>query len=338
MKNFIRLLGLLLLGACRSYQGPVSDHFDGKEFYNPWQAQTTTLWDVMKWKLTETAKPWPSWVENKNPVSVPLERQEGNVKVTFINHASFLIEVGGVSILTDPVWSERTSPVSFAGPKRVRNPGIEFDKLPKIDAVVVSHNHYDHMDLDTLQKLAKRDNTTFFVPLGDKKWLEDSAVHTVKEMDWWDKQVLNSDVSIYFAPAQHWSARGVLDRNKSLWGSFLIEYKGKAIYIAGDTGYGPHFQYAAEKFPNIELALLPIGAYEPRWFMKYQHMNPEDSVKAFQDLKAKHALGMHFGCWQLTDEAIDEPQQNLETSLKASSIDSARFLVPEVGGTYRYNF
>lgn len=338
MKPIVRILsGLLFLNACRTYNGPVSDHFDGKVFRNPWDSHDPRLFDVIKWKLTSTPAEWPESVENNPNPEIPPAYREGNVSITFVNHATFLIEVGGLNILTDPIWSERTSPVSWAGPKRVREPGIPFANLPKIHAVLVSHNHYDHLDLKTLQDLSKRDSPRIFVPLGDKEWLEDDGVKNLSELDWWNTVELNNEVKIHFAPAQHWSARGIHDHNRSLWGSFLIEYKGKTIYVAGDTGYGPHFQYAAERHSSIEVALLPIGAYEPRWFMKYQHMNPADTLQAVQDLKARHAIGMHFGCWQLTDEGIDEPVRALMEQLEGNPLKD-RFLVPEVGGTYRYQF
>lgn len=338
MKNLARILSLLFLGACRTYQGPVTDHFDGKTFHNPWLEQKTTFFDLLKWKLFETAKDWPSWVENPKDPQIPEVYRSGNVSVTFVNHASFLIQIGGLNILTDPVWSERVSPFTFIGPKRVRDPGIPFAKLPRIDAVLVSHNHYDHMDLPTLQNLSKRDKPRIFVPLGDKEWLEDNEVQNLQELDWWDHKDLNTEVTIHFAPAQHWSSRGLQDRNRSLWGSFAIEYRGKYLYFAGDTGYGPHFTQAAERFSPIELAVLPIGAYEPRWFMQYQHMNPPDTYLAYHDLKAKRGMGMHFGCWQLTDEGIDEPKDHIKMEFDAKDIPPEEFVVPEVGGTYRYTF
>jgi L-ascorbate metabolism protein UlaG (beta-lactamase superfamily) len=338
----ISVLSIFGLSSCRSYKGPVTDHFDGDLFYNPWSRYQTTFLDVMKWKFTAKTVEWPQSVKNNPFPVIDPQYQRGDVSVSFINHASFLIQVGGLNILTDPVFSERTSPFSFAGPKRVREPGIAFDALPHIDAVLVSHNHYDHMDLPSLQRISDKYNAKIIVPLGDKGWLENDGVNNVDQMDWWETRELSSDVKIHFAPAQHWSARGITDKNKSLWGSFLIEFKGKMIYIGGDTGYGPHFQMAAERFPTIELALIPIGAYEPRWFMKYAHMNPEDSLKAFRDLKAKKAIGMHFGCWQLTDEGIDEPAIELRKQMNLVKEDAEdlklRFLIPEVGATYRYQF
>ncbi len=342
IKVGIGLVGALGLGSSCSYKGPISDHYDGREFFNPWERQQKSLVDVLKWKLKETPAKWPKSVANNPNPLIPAPYAQGNVAVTFVNHASFLITIGGLNILTDPVWSERTSPWQWIGPKRVREPGIAFDSLPKIDAVLVSHNHYDHLDLPTLKKLSARDQPKVFVPLGDKDWLTDEQVVKVEELDWWQTVELTQEVKIHFAPAQHWSSRSVNDTNKSLWGAFLIEYKGQALYIAGDTGYGPHFRYAADRFPNIALALLPIGAYEPRWFMKYAHMNPDDSLKAFVDLKAKAALAMHFGCWQLTDEGIDAPAIELRRQMKDPRYSQLktedRFLIPEEGATYRYQF
>jgi len=342
IKVGLGLLGALGLSSCRSYKGAVSDHFDGELFYNPWEKQDHSFGSVLKWKFTETAQKWPQSVANNPNPTIPSAYQTGDVSITFINHASFLIQVGGLNILTDPVLSDRVSPVSWAGPRRVREPGLSFEQLPKIDSVLVSHNHYDHLDLPTLQKLSAKFQPKIFVPLGDRDWLLDESVAKVEQMDWWQSIALSSEVTIHFAPAQHWSSRSLSDRNKSLWGAYLIEYKGKMIYFAGDTGYGPHFSSAAERFPHIEVALLPIGAYEPRWFMKYAHMNPEDAIRAFQDLKAGKALGMHFGTWQLTDEGIDDPVTELKNQMRSAPYAAAKlediFLVPEVGGTYRYRF
>ncbi len=317
----------------------MSDHFNGKTFFNPWtDEQNPGFAEVLRWKFTSRPKRWPRSVANPEVPQIPPAFETGNVTVTFINHATFLIQMGGLNILTDPVFSERVSPVSFAGPKRVRRPGIALEKLPPIHVVLISHNHYDHLDIDTLDFLSKRDAPQFFVALGDKKLLVGSGIKTALEMDWWNTITLSPEVKVHFAPSQHWSSRSPFDRNRSLWGAYALEYRGQCIYFAGDTGYGRHFLMSAERLPKIRLALLPIGAYEPRWFMRYAHMNPEDAVKAFHDLKADYAIAMHFGTWQLTDEGIDDPPEELAKLTAQDPGLQERFIVPVQGGAYKVGF
>jgi len=310
----------------------VSDHFDGKKFFNPWGENVAkSLWDVMKWKFTTDAPEWKE-VESENPLELPAALAT-QTTVTWVNHSTFLIRSQGLSILTDPVWSQRTSPVSFAGPKRVHAPGLSWDKLPKIDVVVVSHNHYDHLDVDTLVELEKRDQPLFLVPLGDGPWLKKKGLKNVAEKDWWETTEVGS-AKFTFLPAQHWSARWSWDRNESLWGAWGIEINNIKIYHAGDTGLGPHFAQTRERWGAPDLALLPIGAYEPRWFMKPMHMNPSDAVEAMDRLGAKRAIGMHFGTFQLTDEARDRPVKDLAEVLAKKNIPSEKFRAPNFGESF----
>ena len=233
-----------------------------------------------------------------------------DLRVTYIGHATALIQVAGLNLLTDPFFSWRASPVQWAGPKRVRAPGLALEDLPRIDAVLVSHNHYDHMDLPSLRRLFDRHRPRIVTPLGNGAIVARTRRPLdVTEGDWGDRVALGDGVAATFAPALHWSKRGLHDRNMALWSAFVIETPAGTVYFAGDTGYGSgaHFRDIRREFGPVRLALLPIGAYEPRWFMHPQHMNPEEAVKAHLDLAAGLSIGVHHATVQLTDEAIDEP-------------------------------
>lgn len=303
--------------------------FDGERFDNLEPVPDKPFTTVMKWRLTSEPIAWPEWVESI-PGSVLKERtNSGEVHWNVINHASVLIQIDGINIITDPVWSDRTSPVSFAGPKRVRAPGLTFESLPPIDFVLISHNHYDHLDQPTLKRLKEAHDPTFIVGLKNKPLLEEVGITKIIEMDWWQKQSVNN-LQITFVPAQHWSARGLFDKRKMLWGGFIIEGS-KRVYFAGDTGWGSFFKLIREKVGEPDLAFIPIGAYAPRWFMKNFHINPEEAVNAHLDLGAKQSVGIHFGTFQLTDEGINDPIVELERIKVSKSI--ADFLVPKFGET-----
>jgi L-ascorbate metabolism protein UlaG (beta-lactamase superfamily) len=290
-----------------------SDHFDGKVFFNPGHKETNTFFDVLKWKFTSEASKWPSSVKNKDyPAPTLAEGKKANF--TFINHATFLVQTPELTILTDPVFSERVSPVSFAGPKRVRDPGVAFDKLPPVDVVIVSHAHYDHMDLPTLLNLDAKFHPLFIVPLKNREWLLKKGLQNVVELDWWQEHKVKGTV-FTFTPALHWANRSLWDKNKTLWGGYMVSGGGFQFFFAGDTGYNDHFRDIKMRLGPPDVALLPIGAYEPRWFMKMAHMNPAEAVMAHQELSAVHSFGMHFGTFQLTDEGIDEPVTDLKKAL-----------------------
>jgi L-ascorbate metabolism protein UlaG (beta-lactamase superfamily) len=311
-----------------------SDHYNGKTFHNPGRNDLKSFWDVMKWKMTAETVKWPEHVGNKTYPLRPLASNE-KVNATFINHATYLLQLPGVNVLTDPVYSERVSPTTFMGPKRVREPGVPFEMLPKIDVVLVSHNHYDHLDIETLKRIDGKFHPLFVVPLGDDKLLLKFGIQNVKALDWWE-EVRVRDVRITFAPSQHWSARHLWDKNECLWGSFMIDSGAVKVYHAGDTGYGPHFKDIKNRLGAPDIALLPIGAYKPRWFMQHHHMDPEDAVKAHIDLGAEKSISMHFGTFQLTDEGIDEPVRDLGIALKALNVSEEKFFTLDQGEAYSY--
>ena len=309
----------------------MTPHFDGRRFRNPNGANGRTFWMVPRMLLTSRSR-WPATlpVEPRRPPSAGPD----DVVVTFIGHATFLIQVGTISLLIDPVYSQRASPVSFAGPRRVRAPGVRFDDLPPVALVLLSHNHYDHCDLATLRALERRFHPRLVTPLGNGRLLQAAGIRHVEELDWW-QSASTAPLPVTLTPAQHFSARGPFDRNRALWGGFLIEARGRRLLFAGDSGYGPHFREIAARLAPVDLALLPIGAYEPRWFMKDIHMNPAEAVQAHLDLGARQSLAMHYGTFQLTPEGVDEPVRELTKALRERGVPAERFRPAEVGDSVR---
>jgi L-ascorbate metabolism protein UlaG (beta-lactamase superfamily) len=313
---------------------PQSDHFDGKRFFNPTLPREFAPSRRSTLKMVrEPRSRWPAWVENKG-VPRPRETLGANeVAITFVNHATFMIQTGGITILTDPVWSERASPFRWIGPKRVRRPGVAFEDLPTIDIVLLSHNHYDHLDVATLTRLRQRFAPTVFAAAGDARVVGPIGFKDVRELDWWDEIQFNDTLNVTFVPAQHFSARGLFDRQKSLWGGYMIESRGRRVYFAGDTGYSTHFSDIRNRLGSPDIAMLGVGAYEPRWFMKPIHMNPAEAVCAHRDLGSKQSIGMHFGTFQLTAEAIDQPVTDLKRALAEHGIPEVEFVTLHEGET-----
>ena len=322
----------------KTYSGPKSDHFDGERFFDPDGAPPKQLREVLRWQFggeRQRAK-WPDWVENAFSDAPPPRVDGGKVRLCYVGHASWLIQTAGLNILVDPVWSERVSPFAFAGPKRHNDPGVAFDALPKIDVVLVSHGHYDHLDVATLSGLAKKFSPRVITPLGNDSIMRNHDPSIRAEAhDWDDRVELGAGVAVTLVPTRHWSARSWSDRNMSLWASFVIEAPGGRIYVVCDSGYGDgaYFRRARERQGPLRLAVLPIGAYEPRWFMRDQHMDPADAVQALIDCGAETALAHHFGTFQLTDEAIDEPIRALREALAERGVDESEFRVPAFGET-----
>jgi L-ascorbate metabolism protein UlaG (beta-lactamase superfamily) len=311
---------------------PISDHSDGNRFYNR-DGSDKGLSDISQflWQSLWNESEWPESLPNPVPSVIP-DRVEDGIRTTYINHATILIQVDGLNILTDPIWSERASPVTFAGPKRIRPPGIAISDLPEIDLVLISHNHYDHLDTATLRQVRQQQNKEPIIVsgLGNAALLSSLGYDQVIELDWSDSTSVEN-ATVHFVECQHRSARGVFDQMRTLWGSFVIETSQGNIYFAGDTGYSPHFKAQGERFGSFALSILPIGAYEPRWFMKDIHLNPAEAVKAHIDLNSEQSLGMHFGVFQLTWEPVDQPVTDLDTALQANQIDAGRFWALEPG-------
>ena len=316
------------------YSGPKSDHFDGVTFFNPAGTEPRGLRDLLKWQFAEPSAKWPKSFPSPHHVRALPPVAHDDVRVCFIGHASFLVEGVGKAILIDPVFSTRASPVQIAGPLRLNPPGVPFDALPKIDAVLITHNHYDHMDMPTLKRLWQRDRPKFVTPLGNDTLLRRGiGAIDVTALDWDSGTTISDTVQIDAVPTQHWSARGMGDRMHALWASFIVRIGQKVIYAVGDSGLGDGriFKAVGARNPSIDLALLPIGAYEPRWFMRDQHMNPDDAVQAFAMCGARRALGHHWGTFQLTNEAIDAPRAALQVALAAHGIAAARFVAAQPG-------
>lgn len=288
------------------HQGPVSDHFDGERFRNL-APDDQPQGSFLQWMATRRQGPWPEWLDG-TPAPPPPERVgPGELRVTFVNHATVLIQFDGMNVLTDPIWSDRTSPVAWAGPRRRRPPGLRFEDLPPLDAVLVSHNHYDHLDVPTLRRIVAAHDTRVFVPLGNDLFLAEHEIGPAQPLDWWEARELPSGLRIHAVPARHFSSRGTADRNANLWGGFVLESRGgDAVYFAGDTGWGRHFEQIAARFPSIRLAILPIGAFLPRWFMSPVHIGPEDAIRAHQTLGARASMVMHFGTFPLGDDGMTE--------------------------------
>jgi L-ascorbate metabolism protein UlaG (beta-lactamase superfamily) len=317
------------------YSGPPSDHFDGLRFFSPNHSGADHgLRDVLRWRLQEKRASWPRSVSVRQ--TVPDARVAG-VRATIVGHASVLIQAGGLNVLADPVWSERASPLSFAGPRRVSVPGIAFEALPPIDAVLISHNHYDHMDMAALRRIHREHAPLMVTSLGNDVILK-RAIPGVRAVaaDWWGRVDIGNGGEVTIAPVYHWSARTLRDRRMALWSGFWLSTSGGSVYFSGDTGYGDgqFFRDARRRFGRPDLALIPIGAYAPRWFMKSAHADPNEAVQILEDLEAERAVGIHWGVFQLTNEPREEPPQVLLEALARRGIASQVFPAGEPGLSY----
>jgi L-ascorbate metabolism protein UlaG (beta-lactamase superfamily) len=310
---------------------PVSDHCDGERFFNPYE-NARPLTDVIKWARTRQRTAWPAHLPLNPHPAPPAAVAPGAVAVTFIGHSTFLLRTAATVIITDPVFTSNAGPFGRMGPPRVRPPAIAVSALPPVDLVLVSHNHYDHLQPSSLRLFA--DRATYVAPLGvpGQLRLPPEGGRKIHELDWWQSATIG-DAEITCVPAQHFSARTLWDRNRTLWCGYVVRTGGVTVYFAGDSGYAPHFKAIGDRFPSIDVALLPIGAYEPRWFMKPVHMNPDEAVRAHLDLRARRSIGMHFGTFQLTDEAIDEPLRALERARQAHGVSADAFGVLDFGET-----
>lgn len=316
-------------GANPYYSGPASDHYDGTVFFNPDGEAPGSFVDLLRWQLGPGNVSWPKHYPSPFDDHRPEPEVTGDgLRLTMIGHASLLLQTAGRNILFDPVFSERASPLAWFGPKRRNPPGIRFDNLPRIDAVLVSHNHYDHLDLTTLKRLADAHPATFVAPLGNdaimKKAVDPARIVT---RDWGETVRISDDLSVHFEPVHHWSARGSRDRRMALWSGFVVEGPAGKVYHVGDTGFhdGINYREAARKHGPFRLAILPIGAYEPRWFMQGQHQNPDEAVRGHKLCNAAHTAGHHWGTFNLTNEGIEEPLEALSEALARHDVSPETF-------------
>jgi L-ascorbate metabolism protein UlaG (beta-lactamase superfamily) len=316
------------------HSGPVSDHFDGVRFFNPDGSAPRGFSDLLKWKLGESSETWPATATSPFAPAKPEPRIEGDsLRITMVGHATMLIQTEGLNILTDPVWSDRASPVSFAGPKRIIDPGVAFEDLPAIDVVLLSHNHYDHLDLATLARLRQAHDPLVITPLGNDAIIKNHTPGMRVVTGDWGHAVKSGPATFHFEPCHHWSARGMNDRSMALWAAFVIETPGGKILHIGDTGFdnGRPYTNARERHGKFRAAILPVGAYEPRWFMKDQHQNPEEAIEGFLLSGADYALGHHWGTFQLTNEGRDAPKEVLNATLAQKGVAPERFRPLHVG-------
>jgi N-acyl-phosphatidylethanolamine-hydrolysing phospholipase D len=350
------LLLALLLG-CSSvnrYADPARPHRTAAGFKNNYIASVSKGWgDLVRWQLERRQQGLPKPPQQPTPMQAPdlaAVQAYGPASgrppaITWIGHASMLVQAGGLHVLTDPVFSDRASPVPFAGPRRVQPPGIALADLPPIDVVLISHNHYDHLDAASVQAIAERSAAAgkpalFIVPLGLKPWFDGLGIANVTELDWWERRKVGG-VEFHLTPVQHWSSRGPGDRNQTLWGGYAVFAPDLRWYFTGDTGYSRDFADIASRFASraapdgrlFDLALIAVGAYEPRWFMKDQHVNPEEAVKIHRDLRAARSVGVHWGTFSLTDEPLDQPPRDLALAARAGGLAEGEFTVMAIGET-----
>jgi len=336
---FLALLLLIVAGVVATgyvlsaprYRGPRSDHFDGRRFGNAGGARARGLGGVFRWMLGRRRGPWPAG-EALSPGPPPPERVVGDaLRITFVNHTTFLIQTEGLNILTDPVWSRRVSPFRFAGPERRRPPGLRFRDLPPIDMVLLSHNHYDHLDLSTLRRLAYGHRPRIATPLGVRQYLEEKGISGATDMDWGKVLPVHERLKIACVPAQHFSGRGLFDRDATLWCGYVLVLPGGNVYFAGDTGYGPIFAPIGTQYGPMRLAILPIGAYKPEWFMAPIHVSPAQAVQIHLDVRAAQSIAGHFGTFQLADDGKTDPPEDLRRALREKNLPESAFIVPEEG-------
>ena len=345
-------------GLANPYYDPAKSHHTPIGFRNNYSQQVAKpLTDLLRWRLQAWRDDLPKPPESPTPTVLPdLARLRANStagklqagspanlpspSVTWIGHATALVQSGGLNMLTDPVFSDRASPVQFLGPRRAQPPGIALNDLPPVDVILVSHNHYDHLDRVSAVMLNERSQgrTLFLVPLGNKPWMADLGIRNVIELDWWESHV-HRGVEFHLVPVQHWSARGMGDRNQTLWGGWAVFAPDMHWYFSGDAGYSRDFADTRQRYAarhngrGFDLALLAIGAYEPRWFMQAQHINPAEAVQAHRDLGARQSLGVHWGTFNLTDEPLDQPPKDLAQARSQQGLAEQDFFVIKIGET-----
>jgi len=347
LRRIALVLALISAGcaAASKYYDPEKPNRTPSGFRNTYPEQPRA--SLLKWQWERLTQGLPKAPANNYnfPMATPeiawLQANKNVTSVTWISHATALLQINGMNVITDPIFSERASPFSFIGPKRKVPLNIAPEQLPHIDVVVISHNHYDHLDQASVEKLNRQAGgpPLFLVPLGVKEWMAGVGITNVREMDWWDKTSAGT-LDISFVPVQHWSARSLTDRSETLWGGWVIKTAGGAphpfsVFFAGDTGYSKDFQDIGRKFGSFDFALIPIGAYAPRWFMQGQHVDPEQAVLIHKDVHAKRSIGIHWGTFELADEPLDEPPQLLAEAVKKAGLPAREFTVLKHGETLK---
>lgn len=317
---------------------------DGFQNVDPQARTPRSAGEFFRWQRERLALRNPGPKIDLSPVAADLgfiRAATNHFAVTWIGHATALVQIGAVNVLTDPHFSERASPVQWMGPRRWQPPGIALADLPRIDVVLISHNHYDHLDEGSVRALNAQAGgpPMFVVPLGVERWLEAVGIVNAKALDWWHR-IEVAGLAIHMTPLQHWSRRTLADTNTTLWGGFVVEGEAggslRRVFFAGDTGYSArHFTEIGARLGPFDLALLPIGAYEPRWFMGAQHVNPEEAVQIHKDLRARRSLGMHWGTFQLTDEPLDQPVRDLAAARDRFGLTADEFVTLRHGQTLR---
>jgi N-acyl-phosphatidylethanolamine-hydrolysing phospholipase D len=347
--------------AVNPHYNPAKPHHTPQGFKNNYvDTVTKGFSELLRWQLERREQGLPRSAAQATPRQQPdlaaikaypastgvLSKRAAPPHITWIGHASMLVQAGGLNTLVDPIFSERASPVHFAGPRRAQAPGLALDDLPRIDVVLISHSHYDHLDKASVLEIARRSDAAgrpalFVVPLGLKSWFTNLGISHVAELDWWDKQVYGA-VEFYLTPVQHWSARSFGDRSETLWGGYAVFAPDLHWYYSGDTGYSKDFADTARHFSTrpdagnaggFDLALIAVGAYEPRWFMKQQHVNPMEAVQIHRDIRSRRSVGVHWGTFELTDEPLDEPPRGLQAATGATGLPAGEFTVMAIGQT-----
>jgi len=316
-----------------AYHDPAKPHRAAEGFRNNYpHAEKGGFW---RWKWDQLRDGLPANPEGGYRFETASPQLAENPSVTWVGHATVLLRVGGLNVITDPHFSERASPVSFAGPKRVVPPVPALSELPRIDVVVISHNHYDHLDQDSVRRLAEQPGGSprFFVPLGLRDWFERRGIDEVVELDWWETLEFKG-LELHFVPVQHWSKRTLTDENQTLWGGWVIRHPELSFFFAGDTGYSKDFSDIGAKFGGFDLAAIPIGAYAPRWFMQIMHLDPAEAVRVHRDVKARRSVAIHWGTFaNLTDESLYEPPQRLAQEREKAGLSEMDFFVLRHGET-----
>ena len=335
----LALLGLLMgCTYANPYYDPAKKHHRPDGFTNNYLDDAEIGADFWRWQWQKLAEGVPA----QNPGRVPLKpvdlaylkANRSDITVTFLGHATALWQLGGRNILTDPIFSERASPFSFAGPKRETPLPLKVEELPHIDVVFVSHNHYDHLDRPTVLALNRQPGgpPLFVVPLGIDLWLRDQGITSVKALDWWDRHTLG-DLALTLVPVQHWSARTPFDRRETLWGGIVAAHAGYTMFYSGDTGYSRDFADIGARFGGFDYAQMPVGCYEPRWFMRGQHVNEEEAVRIHQDVKSRFSVGVHWGAYRLCDDPVESPLDGLPKARAKLGVADDAFVLLALGET-----